>query len=203
MWIALTVLLLLAAAVLVAGFVYQRQKVANGEERAYAALELSISSDDYQEFLRLYPKSEHRAEVERRMREVQNMERDWARVLQSDSRDAIVDFKNMYNHPYYEKLCDARLDSLDWVDAQAMDTPEGPRLYMAKHPEGRYYGDATRLLATLSERDAKQDSIDAAAVAAQLAREDSIATSLDYSVYGDTVFDGLSDEAKKYIKKRQ
>ena len=201
MWIALTLMALLAIGVLVAGYIYMQQKSEAAEDRAYAALDLSNSSDDFQEFLQLYPNSERRADVEKRMRELQNMERDWARVQQTDSRDAIVDFKNKYLNPYYDKLCNARLDSLDWVDAQAMDSPEGPRLYMAQHPDGRFYDDAAALLTSMNERAAKQDSLDAVALAEQLAREDSIATSSDYSIYGDTVFDGLSDNAKKYIKK--
>jgi len=139
-----TLCLLLALAVGGGGtYAYLKYQAGNeAEERAYHDLELSYASSDYRAFLEHYPASPHAADVEERMRRLQIMERDWTYIERSNRKNDFVAFKNKYQNPLYDRLCDHKIDSLDWVMARLEESPEAYLRYMEQHPDGQYYTEA-------------------------------------------------------------
>lgn len=113
------------------------------EQRAYAALENSNDSTDFRAFLDRFPDSGYAADVQRRMDQLVEMEQAWARIASSRNTADFAAFKSRYHHPYYDKLCDVKVDSIDWCAALADSTVASFEHYMAIHPDGIYYADAT------------------------------------------------------------
>lgn len=111
--------------------------------RAYDALEESYSSDDYKSFLERFPDSEFAPDVRRRMQKIMNMEREWDYIHNSADANTFVRFKNKYANPLYDRLCDNKIDSLDWINTKNTDSWDAYTNYMSKHPNGMYYADAS------------------------------------------------------------
>lgn len=140
--VCLCVLLALGAGIGGTYFYLNLQSDNAAEERAYRDLALSNSSSDYRAFLDSYPSSPHAREVEEQMRKLQAMERDWSYIERSANKNDFVDFKNRHQNPLYDRLCDHKIDSLDWTMARLDDTLEAYRRYMQLHPDGQYYTEA-------------------------------------------------------------
>lgn len=126
--------------------------------RAYDALDESYSSDDYKAFLERFPDSEYAPDVRRRMQNLLNMEREWDYICNSADANAFVRFKNKYANPLYDRLCDNKIDSLDWINAKNTDTWDAYSNYMSKHPSGMYYADASNAKLRCPEPQKKVES---------------------------------------------
>ena len=121
----------------------QQQSDSDAEERAYAALENSTESRDYKNFLERFPSSGSASDVKSRMEKLQQMEAEWSRISTSKKVADFEAFRKQFQHPYYDKLCAVKIDSLDWAKALADSTREAFDHYMAIHPDGLFYAEAT------------------------------------------------------------
>ncbi len=112
------------------------------EEEAYEILENNYDTADYEAFLNDFPNSIHARSVRERLARLQTMESNWKKIAASGSTSDFVRFKNTFPHPYYDRLCDIKIDSLDWLLAQKLGTSEAYTRYLEQHPEGNYASEA-------------------------------------------------------------
>lgn len=119
-------------------YYYNVQQNKKKEQAAYERLAEVTNPEFYQQFLIDFPESQHREEIRERMIVLQAEVKEWEQLLKSISRDNVSRF--MQNHPnsLRQRLCEDMLDSIDWQNAQTIDTEEAINDYLAKHPSGRY-----------------------------------------------------------------
>ena len=86
--------------------------------------------EDYENYLKQFPDGAHAEEVRERLAQLKTMYSDWTSIA--------------------VKKCELKIDSLDWVKAVKLNTPEAMEEYMAKHPEGRYISEAGIAQSTLA-----------------------------------------------------
>lgn len=137
----IAVMLILVA--IVAIYYLDIQKSNEKELRDYERLENVTNPEFYQQFLIDYPDSEHYTEVEDRMHKLMDEGDDWKKVMENKSKTELVKF--MQTHPYSNRLriCEDMIDSIDWEEAMTLKTDEALDAYLAKHPEGRFAGEAS------------------------------------------------------------
>lgn len=140
--IAAIVLLVLLIAGSTTWFFMERADSERAEEEAYEILENNYDTADYEAFLNDFPNSIHARSVRERLIRLQTMETNWKKIAASGSTSDFVRFKNTFPHPYYDRLCDIKIDSLDWLLAQKLGTSEAYARYLEQHPEGNYASEA-------------------------------------------------------------
>ena len=113
------------------------------EEMAYEILENNDNPADYEDFLAKYPNSEHADEVRDRLAKIEAMIQAWQGIALSDNVNDFRNFKNTYPDEKYGRLCDIKIDSLDWVTAQRIGTAEAYQAYLDQHSDGRYASEAS------------------------------------------------------------
>lgn len=150
LWVTLIVIVLLIIGASAAYYFYQNSK---DEEVAFEILENNDNVADYEDFLQKYPNSSKAPTVAKRLEELKAMLADWQRIQLSDKTTDFVHFKEMYANPRYTRLCDIKIDSLDWVMAQRLGTQEAFQHYLDVHPEGRYASEASVSQGTLRDRE--------------------------------------------------
>ena len=121
----------------------REERHAAAEEKAFACLEESASSEDFKDFLRRYPLSSHCAEVVKRMEYIQLMENVWKETEKNGKSEDYRKFSQRFPNPYYDKLSESRIDSLDWLKAKISDNPDSYEEYMISHPDGSYFTEAS------------------------------------------------------------
>lgn len=132
-----------------AWFFYTAGKNAENEQTAYEILENNYDTADYEAFLEQYPNSEHVAEVSERLARLKSMAAAWAAIDLSGSKTDFVSFKNRYRDERYDRMCDMKIDSLDWVEAERVGTERAYQFYLGLHPEGRYATEAAIAAGTI------------------------------------------------------
>lgn len=152
---ALYIIIAIIVALLIGGgawFVISRD-AASQEELAYEVLENNDTPEDYQEFLNKYPNSEHADEVRQRLAKLEEMLAKWHSIALSDQVSDFVSFKDTYTSVQYGRLCDIKIDSLDFINAQRQGTPEAYQRYLDAHPDGRYTSEASIAQGTLHDQE--------------------------------------------------
>lgn len=151
-------LVILALVIIGGGWaVYHHFSASEGEASAYAILDGNDNPDDYRAYLRDYPDGPHAAEVQQRLAKLEDMLADWGRIALSDNKADFVNFKNTYDNPRYGRMCDIKIDSLDFVQAQRLGTDEAYAAYLAAHPDGRYASEAAVAQGTLKDQAITED----------------------------------------------
>jgi len=143
----IAILLILGGAAI--WFFYMAQKNAENERTDYEILENNYDTADYENFLEQYPNSEHAAEVAERLARLKSMAAAWATIDLSGSKTDFVSFKNRYHDERYDRMCDMKIDSLDWVEAGRIGTERSYQFYLSLHPDGRYATDAAIAAGTI------------------------------------------------------
>lgn len=126
---------------------------ATEEEMAYEVLENNDNPQDYQDFLDKYPNSEHADEVRDRLAKLQDMISKWNSIALSSDVNDFINFKNNFTDAQYNRLCDIKIDSLDFITAQRVNTPEAYQRYLENHPDGRYASEASVAQGSLREQE--------------------------------------------------
>lgn len=147
--IIVVVLLLIGGGV----YFYVSNNAAHEEEMAYEVLENNNNPQDYEDFLQNYPNSEHADEVRSRLQKLQDMLSKWNNIALSDDVNDFVNFKEQFTDPQYSRLCDIKIDSLDFITAQRVNTPEAFQRYLDNHPDGRYASEASVAQGSLREQE--------------------------------------------------
>lgn len=165
----LITLIVLVVVLIGGGIGFYFMHAANASEKelaAYESLEDDYNTADYEAFLDDYPESEYADEVEKRLKQLQNMEQAWSLIDMTGTQSDFVDFKNRFRDARYDKLCDGKIDSLDWMDAQRLNTQAAYQTYLDMHPGGRYASEAAiaqsttqNLTVSVAEREAVTQAV--------------------------------------------
>ena len=155
-WIIATIVILL---LVIGGASYYiiSSNAASQEEMAYEVLENNDNPQDYRDFLEKYPNSEHADEVRQRLNTLEAMLSRWQSIALSDNVNDFINFKNTYTDIQYGRLCDIKIDSLDYITAQKLGTPEAFQRYLDAHPDGRYASEASIAQGTLRDQEVGED----------------------------------------------
>jgi len=113
------------------------------EQLAYEILENNDNPQDYEDYLEKYPDSEHAQEVRMRLGKIREMHARWQVIQLSDNVNDFKNFKSTYDDAQYARLCDIKIDSLDFVAAQREGTEEAFMRYLNMHPDGHYASEAS------------------------------------------------------------
>lgn len=113
------------------------------EQLAFEILEGNENPQDYEDYLANFPDGKHAAEVKQRLVRLQGMLAKWQTIQLSERINDFVEFKNTYGDSQYARLCDIKIDSLDFVSAQRDGSEEAYQRYLAAHPDGRYVSEAS------------------------------------------------------------
>ncbi len=141
-WVYILVVGIILAAIVGLGAVYYFYQSSQSEDKAYVLLEGNENVQDYEDYLKNYPNGPHAEEVRQRLEELKTMYADWTRIQNSEYATDFERFKESHPTSTLVKQADMKIDSLDWVTAQKLNTPEAMEEYLDKHPEGRYISEA-------------------------------------------------------------
>lgn len=148
-------ILLLLVAGGIGTFVYFHNQ-SEQERISYEVLENNDNPQDYRDFLARYPESSYVAEVKERLAKLEAMLQRWGAISLSDNVNDFIEFKNQFTDARYLRLCDIKIDSLDFVKAQRLGTPEAFSVYLEAHPEGRYASEASIAQGTLRDMEVNE-----------------------------------------------
>ena len=118
------------------------------DQERQEALDLAVlceenyNIEDYQLFLEKYPESKHFQEVSSKMTKLSNMAVSWDLIKDSKKEADFIDFKNKFSDSHYNRLCNVKLDSIDWSAARKSNTPDSYQAYISKNPNGLYVSEA-------------------------------------------------------------
>lgn len=139
---------------------------ADSEELAYMTLENNDNPQDYKDFLEKYPDSKWSPEVRSRLNKLEQMISLWESISRSEKATDFMAFKETFDNPRFNLLCDMKIDSLDFIKAQRDGSPAAFQAYLSAHADGRYASEASVALGNLqsqeitaSEREAVQQVI--------------------------------------------
>lgn len=139
-----SLILLLALILGIGGYLALSTYISNADEQmAYDILEGNDNPQDYEAFLEKYPESEHASEVRQQLAKLQEMHARWQAIQFSENASDFLNFKNKYDDAQYARLCDIKIDSLDFVTAQREGTEEAFKRYLSIHPDGLYASEAS------------------------------------------------------------
>ena len=141
-WGYILVVGIILAAIVGLGAVYYFYQSSQSEDKAYVMLEGNENVQDYEDYLKNFPNGPHAEEVRQRLEELKTMYADWTRIQNSEYATDFERFKESHPTSTLVKQADMKIDSLDWVTAQKLNTPEAMEEYLDKHPEGRYISEA-------------------------------------------------------------
>ena len=141
-WVYILVVGIILAAIVGLGAVYYFYQSSQSEDKAYVLLEGNENVQDYEDYLKNFPNGPHAEEVRQRLEELKTMYADWTRIQNSEYATDFERFKESHPTSTLVKQADMKIDSLDWVTAQKLNTPEAMEEYLDKHPEGRYISEA-------------------------------------------------------------
>lgn len=141
-WVYILVVGIILAAIVGLGAVYYFYQSSQSEDKAYVMLEGNENVQDYEDYLKNFPNGPHTEEVRQRLEELKTMYADWTRIQNSEYATDFERFKESHPTSTLVKQADMKIDSLDWVTAQKLNTPEAIEEYLDKHPEGRYISEA-------------------------------------------------------------
>ena len=141
-WVYILVVGIILAAIVGLGAVYYFYQSSQSEAKAYVMLAGNENLIDYEDYLKNFPNGPHAEEVRQRLEELKTMYADWTRIQNSEYATDFERFKESHPTSTLVKQADMKIDSLDWVTAQKLNTPEAMEEYLDKHPEGRYISEA-------------------------------------------------------------
>lgn len=153
-----------AIAVVAAGIgyaVYAMNKAAEQEAGAYAILEGNYDLADFEQYLEDYPDGEHAPLVRERLEKLKEMAAQWEAIDLKGRQADFANFKRRYQDAHYDQLCDMKIDSLDWSDAQRLNTSEAYAIYLRVHPDGRYVSEAIVVASTIATNEVADEEREA------------------------------------------
>lgn len=168
---------------------------ADTELSAYEMLDGSESLEDYETFMATFPDSPHMREVKQRFETLKTMYSAWnTACISCKQRDFEIFAKN-YPNSTLVKVCEQKIDSLDWEDAKAKGEPEAIEAYLRKHPNGRYSTEASEIHSKIQDAKASTEEI--------LLIEESLRGF--YNAYGDndatSVFIYITPTMKRFLNR--
>lgn len=122
------------------------------EEMAYQNLTNDTNISDYEDFLTNYPDSKYKTDVQNRMNTLKAQNDKWLSICLSGSKNDFIQFMNEFPSSPYELQCKTKIDSLDWMDAKRLNTPDAIQRYLEEHPDGKYIVEAQKMQTTINDK---------------------------------------------------
>lgn len=141
--IFISILIIIVASGIGAYFYLNRAEPDNAELRAYEMLDGNEELSDYEEFMELYPESPRLRDVRIRYENLKHMYEAWNEATTGNQVRDYMLFQKNYPNSSLVKVCDMRIDSLDWEEAKKKGGQEDLEAYLRKHPNGRYASEAS------------------------------------------------------------
>lgn len=141
--IFLSIFIFILAAGAGAYFYLNRAEPDNAELRAYEMLDGNEELKDYEEYMELYPESPRFRDVRIRYENLKRMYEAWDNAVAGGQVRDYMQFMKNYPNSTLVKVCDIKIDSLDWEEARKKGTQEDLEAYLRKHPNGRYAAEAS------------------------------------------------------------
>lgn len=168
---------------------------ADTELAAYEMLDGSETLEDYETFMAKFPDSPHMRDVKQRFETLKTMYSAWnTACISCKQRDFEIFAKN-YPNSTLVKVCEQKIDSLDWEDAKAKGDPESIEAYLRKHPNGRYSTEASESHSKIMDATATTEE--------KLLIEEALRGF--YNAYGDndaaTVFVYITPTMKRFLNR--
>lgn len=168
---------------------------ADTELAAYEMLDGSETLEDYEAFMTKFPDSPHMRDVKQRFETLKTMYSAWnTACISCKQRDFEIFAKN-YPNSMLVKVCEQKIDSLDWEDAKAKGDPESIEAYLRKHPNGRYSTEASESHSKIMDATATTEE--------KLLIEEALRGF--YNAYGDndaaTVFVYITPTMKRFLNR--
>lgn len=168
---------------------------ADTELAAYEMLDGSETLEDYETFMAKFPDSPHMRDVKQRFETLKTMYSTWnTACISCKQRDFEIFAKN-YPNSMLVKVCEQKIDSLDWEDAKAKGDPESIEAYLRKHPNGRYSTEASESHSKIMDATATTEE--------KLLIEEALRGF--YNAYGDndaaTVFVYITPTMKRFLNR--
>ncbi len=132
-------------------FTWHEHSAENEIEQAYEALQNSTNPDDFQAFLDTYPNSKYQKDVETTMNKLKAESDAWTSICLSGSKNDFIQFMNRFPGSRFEANCQQKIDSLDWIDAKSINTPDAIQRYIDEHPDGLYADDARNMAQSMAQ----------------------------------------------------
>ena len=85
---------------------------------------------------------EHRDSIEAHLKAIQQADASWTNAVVSQSKAALEDYIKLYPNSIHRIEALHKIDSLDWVQASTLNTPESYQTYLAQHADGTYATEA-------------------------------------------------------------
>jgi len=165
--IVFVVAVVIALIVVFVGIYFYKTQEQQNELRAYENAMMSDQPAVLQNFLDMYVEAPtaHRDSIKAHLTALKQIDIDWGNALASGSKAELE--KYMKRHPNSVHNVEAKLqiDSLDWVAACRIDTPDSYQAYLNDHYDGAHYDEAMTAFDRRKEeeeakrRKAIQDSI--------------------------------------------
>lgn len=141
--IVISLFIIVAAAGVGAYFYLNRVEPDDTELRAYEMLDGNEEMADYEAFMEQYPESPRVRDVRMRYENLKRMYEAWNEATTGNQVRDYMLFQKNYPNSSLVKVCETKIDSLDWVEAKKKGAQEDLDAYLRKHPNGRYAQEAT------------------------------------------------------------
>lgn len=142
-------LIVLFVIVSVAFYFNQLHEEEKKETIAYNTLEQNNNPKDYRNFLEQFPESPRVEEVKKRLKALEDMLEVWRTISLSGNVNDFVEFNKKFDNAQYNRFCEIKIDSLDYLAAQRLGTLDAYRHYLDMHPDGIYASEASIALGNL------------------------------------------------------
>lgn len=157
---ALIVAFIIALAICGVCFYFYNQAKDNKEREAY---EYAMTSNDpmvlqsYLDTYRADAPEEHIDSIQSHLAMLRQQDQEWTNVLVSGSKAALEDYLAKHPDTPHRGEINNKLDSLDWVDAQRLNTVDAYQEYLNSHPEGAHIDEAAENIKKVKSKEVQPE----------------------------------------------
>lgn len=108
------------------------------EQRAYARLAGCTNLDFFEDYIVRFPDGQHIEKVKRQYNQIKTERTNFLKMTSQGSREEYLNFIKRYPSSPYSKVCELRIDSIDWQTASSTNTISAYDRYLKLHPKGGF-----------------------------------------------------------------
>lgn len=122
---------------------YTHQRNASLEQRAYERLSGCVDLDFYEDYIVRFPDGKHIDEVKDQLNKIKQERAIYLSSTKTGTREELRQFIKAHPDSPYRRVCELRVDSLDWSAASSANSVESYDHYLELHPDGIFAEAAT------------------------------------------------------------